>query len=329
MATALEAAVDALSDPGVALPDALRRLLVVSRRINAADLTAWILGELYGYQVGEDVPAYRDGEGMSIRLRFDGFYGSAQTMTVHQSDLPDSLGSFMNGAKFRQPVAELQELAEGDSDPGVQLPMWWISEYRRLANENKAPHIEMMGLNRATTSMPRTHLKGMLDRVKSTALDLALSLEDISPEVGTTGGPTVSDEPRIEQQVHLHLAPMYANGSTISVSENTIVTSRDNATVSIGSNTNIASGRDSKAIRIDAGDIGSLLRAAGDYLSSEGVEALDSALRSDGGEAATETRGFLDRVKAGSIGLVSGMTTNAAYDGLISLIQQPFPGFLA
>jgi hypothetical protein len=266
---------------------------------------------------------------MSIKLLFDGFMGTAQTMTLRKSDLPESLGSVVSGAKFRQPVAELQELAEGDSDPGVQLPLSWIALYRQLADENRAPHIEMMVLNRAVTSMPRTHLKGMLDRVKSTALDLALSLEDISPEVGTTGGPTVSNEPRIEQQVHLHLAPMYANGSTISLSENTVVTSRDNATVSLGSNTNIASGRDSTAVHIDAGNIGSLLQAAENYLSPDGVEALNSALQSDGGEPATKTRGLLDRVKAGSFGLASGMSTNAAYDGLISLIQQAFPDFLA
>lgn len=49
MTTALEAAIDALSDPSVTMPDALRRLLVVSRRIGAEELTAWLRGELNGY----------------------------------------------------------------------------------------------------------------------------------------------------------------------------------------------------------------------------------------------------------------------------------------
>jgi hypothetical protein len=56
MPTALESAVDALSDPNVAVADALRRLLVVSRRIGAGDLSRWLMGELSGFGADEGSP---------------------------------------------------------------------------------------------------------------------------------------------------------------------------------------------------------------------------------------------------------------------------------
>ena len=69
MATAMERAIDALSDPGVSTADALRRLLVVARRIGAVDLATWIKRELDGYSDQEEVPEYRDGSALCVRLR--------------------------------------------------------------------------------------------------------------------------------------------------------------------------------------------------------------------------------------------------------------------
>lgn len=239
MPTALETAIDALSDPDVAAADALRRLLVVSRRIGADGLTEWLRGELSGFAVGDVVPAYRTGSHLPIKLRFDGPMGSADTMTLSPRELPPELTDGMERLAFREPVAELEALSQGERDPEMPLPMQWVALYRHFVEQGSVPHIEWMILNKASIGMPSTHLKGILDRVKSTALDLALSLEDVSSEVGTAGGPTVATDSRLAQQITLHLTQIYSG---------------DNAT--------IAAGDSATANRIEVGDISAVLTAA-------------------------------------------------------------------
>jgi hypothetical protein len=180
VAAALKNAVDALSDPAITLPDALRRLMVVSGRINADELSDWLRGELNGYDAEASVPIYRAGEHLPIKLHFDGPMHSTRLMTVSAAELPQRLSSVMKRIDFREPVAELQALANGDDDPQRQLPMAWIDLYRRLAAQGLVPSIAVYILNRAGVMMPRTHLTGILDRIRTMALDLALSLEDVS-----------------------------------------------------------------------------------------------------------------------------------------------------
>ncbi|WP_369374638.1 hypothetical protein AB1046_09490 [Promicromonospora sp. Populi] len=343
MTTALETAIDALSEPAVALPDALRRLLVVSRRIGADELTEWLRSELGGYPTASDVPAYRDGSHLPIKIRFDGPMGTSDTHSLRRFELPAKLSKRMPSLALRAPVAELHALASGDGDPQIPLPITWVTEYRRLADARQAPYMEMMTANYAAIHTPRTHLLGILDRVKSTALDLALSLEDVSPNVGGAGGPTVEDEPRLGQEIHLHLTRVYANNSSVAIGgdattvsgDGVTLTSGDHATVAAGEDValagdhaTVASGKGSVAIHIEQGDVESLLREAEAFLQSGQVEELSEALQTDGGQPGTATRGFLQRVKSGAYALAGGVGTNAAYDGLVELIQQAFPGFL-
>lgn len=90
MTTALEMAIEALSDPSVTLPDALRRLLVVSRRIGADDLSDWVRGELNGYPLDGELPTYRAGKHLPIKLRFDGPMQSSATRLVTAGPVPAS-----------------------------------------------------------------------------------------------------------------------------------------------------------------------------------------------------------------------------------------------
>lgn len=312
MTTALEMAIEALSDPSVTLPDALRHLLVVSRRIGADDLSDWVRGELNGYPLDGELPTYRTGQHLPVKLRFDGPMQSSTTRLVSAAELPAKYTGALKGVGFREPVAELESLAGGESDPELQLPLGWMAAYRRDADEGKVPAIEYMVLNHAGLALPRTHLKGILDRIKSTALDLALSLEEISPAVGDPGGPTVADDPKLAQQVQVHVTQLFATDSTIT----------------IGDNATVASAKGATAVSIEAGDIEGLLDAAAALLQPEAVTALAEALKADGNQPADATQTFLSKVKAGAVQLAGGVATNAAYDGLVGLLKQAFPGAL-
>lgn len=310
MASALERAVGALSDPEVGLPDALRALLVVSRRIEATELTAWLHGELDGYGAGVSVPSYRESRGLPIDLQFEGPFGSSAKHSLYPRELPDALREAVQDQDIRAPVAELVELSQGERDPIWPLPVQWVLLYRELAEHRQAPTYEMMQLNQAAVKIPSTHLKGILDRIKTAALELALSLEDVSLEAGAAGGPTVVDEPRLAQQVTIHLTQLYADG----------------ATFTLGDNATVASGAGAMAVTISAGDVEGLLKAARALVGVEGARELAQALADDGGQPGPQTRTFLHRVKQGGVVLAGGITTNGAYDGLVALLGQVFGG---
>ena len=310
MATALERAVDALSDPEVGLPDALRTLLVVSHRISAEQLSTWLRNELDGYKAGDSIPGYRQGGNLPIDLRFEGPFGSSANHSLYPRELPEVLREAVKDQDLYAPVAELVELSQGDQDPIWSLPVQWVLLYRDLADKRQAPTYDMMQLNHAAVKIPTTHLKGILDRIKTTALDLALSLEDISPKVGVSGGPTVADEPRLAQQVTIHLTQLFG----------------DKATVTVGDNATVASAAGAVAVAVAAGDVAGLLEAARNLLAGEAVAELAAALEEDGGQPGPETTEFLDRVKQGGVLLAGGITTNAAYDGLVALLGQVFGG---
>jgi hypothetical protein len=302
----MERAIDALSDPDVSIADAMRRLLVVARRIGATDLSDWIRQELEGYESREGTPDYRGSRALPIAVRFDGYGGASTTRRMSRRDLPAELSNVMDDFKFVMPLAELEALAndDGENDPQTQLPAYWLQRFRELAEENRVPHMTMYVANHAAIEVPRTYLRGMLDRIKTVALDLALNIEDASPDAGDSGGPTVDTEPAIREAVASHMTVIYANNSNVSV----------------------ASGAGAAAVQIQIGDLEGLLAAARSILDEDGVADLETALHEDGDEPGASTRGFLDRVRSGSYTLAGGLTVNGAYDGLVALLSQVFPG---
>jgi hypothetical protein len=102
----------------------------------------------------------------------------------------------------------------------------------------------------------------------------------------------------------------------------------DSSTITIGDNATVASAKKARAVRIEAADIEQLLAAAAELLQPDGVSAFAHALRKDGELPAAATRTFLDRVKTGAVGLLGGVTSNAAYDSLVVLLKRAFPGSL-
>ncbi|HNV42485.1 MAG TPA: hypothetical protein PLX68_05995 [Dermatophilaceae bacterium] len=303
----MERAIDALSDPGVSTADALRRLLVVARRIGAVDLATWIKRELDGYSDQEEVPEYRDGSGLPIAIRFDGYGGASSTRRMSAQDLPSELNMVLDTFTMSMPLAELEALAGGggDGDPQRQLPNVWLHRYRELAAENRVPHMPMFTANHAAVVVPRTYLRGLLDRIKTVALDLALDIEDVSPEAGDRGGPTVESEPALRTAVASHMTMIFAHDSTVA----------------------IASGSGAVALQVQVGDIAGLLAAARTILDERGLREFETALREDGDEPGPATRSFLDRVRSGTFTVASGLAVNGAYDGLVALLAQVFPGF--
>lgn len=303
----IQSAVAALADQNVSLADALRQLLVVAQRINADDLTAWIKSELNGYSAGNPVPEYRGGRKLKVAVVFVEPMGMGpdETFEFSRSDLPHVLAGAFDAVRIRQPVAELEALADTGGMSGMQLPAAFLKKFRELADAGQVAHLPGYVANEARILVPNTYLLGVLDRVKTNALTLALELEGVAVEAGESGGPTVESDTALDQVVQQNVTNIYANNSNISV----------------------ASGPNSTATQVIEGNLESLLAAVREYLNEDGVAALRAAIEIDGGRPGTETQSFLDKLKAGKNQLVVGVAGNTAFAAIIELIQTYYPGF--
>jgi hypothetical protein len=304
VASSLEIAIAALSDPQASTAGAFRTLYVVARRMSAEDLTAWLSAELNGYPADLGVPEYRSAKSLPIQLHFDGPMQSWQKMSVSPQDLPNELGGSLTNHSLRDPIAELEALCSGEQDPQMALPMMWVEMYRSFIDQNRVPRPEMMVLNKAALVIPTTYLRGTIDRIKTAALDLAMSLEDVSPEVGSAGGPRVPDNPKLAETVNLYMTQIYGEGSTVAV------------------------GPEGRAVKVELGDVEGVLRAAARLLAPEALDELRRALAADGEEPGANTHGFLTRVRGGGVVLAGGVASSGAYEALMALLHQAFPGFL-
>ena len=188
----------------------------MARRMGAADLTAWLRAELDGYAKEAELPDYRWATGLPIRLVFDGPFQSRQSYDVSARDIPEQLGNGLSQMGLREPIAELEALASGEENPRSELPSVWLELYRHYISEGKAPHVEGMILNRASVIIPKTHLLGAIDRIRTSALDLALNLEEVAPDVGDAHGPQVSDNPALADTVNIYMTKIFSNDGALS-----------------------------------------------------------------------------------------------------------------
>lgn len=307
MSTVLAQAVEELSGSTAELPSALRRLMVIASRIKAPDLSEWVRNELNGYLGDTPVPEYRQGTAY-VRLHFLGPFGSSRTIQVGPWDLPEALRPSEGWGYLRQSVAALAELREGENDPAIALPAWWITAARDLISKGEMVSVEMMGLDTAGIVFARTHITSVLDQIQTEALSLVLALESVSPEIGTVGGPTV-DEPAVAEALR-----------------NLTINAGDGASIVIGAGNAVATGAGAEA-RVAPGDVEALLREVKRAFDDEAAAALQEAIASDDGQARSAVQSWLERVQAGAFSIAGGMASSGAYDLAVMLVGQTFPGW--
>lgn len=111
-------------------------------------------------------------------------------MSSHE--LPADLAAAVKDVRLVSPVAELEALAfnGGDEDPQLGLPHTWVELYRQYVAQNQVPSISMFVANKAFIRVPRTHMRGVLDRLRTSALDLALDLEVADADAVSPSCPT-------------------------------------------------------------------------------------------------------------------------------------------
>lgn len=287
--TILDDIIDASTDSSVTTADLLRKVQVVAHRLGATEVVAWAKSELAGYDDDADLPSYRI-MNTPVMGVFTGPYHSEirQQLTVPPPELEE-----MWIMEFRVPLTELQALSELEKDPQREWPSMIVSAYEK----SEVFRINFHVLFSAHNIITRQSLKGLIDIVRSKAMEFALELQTDFPEAGTPGGPTIASEPGLSSTVFHVTNNIYGDG------------------------TNIATGSDIKQrSRVQKGDVDALRREAeSSGLSAEDAAEFVAAVMAEQSIEGTRTRRFIDNVRNGAIALSGSIASDVAASGLIEI----------
>lgn len=293
----IAALIDQAADSSRSLSDVLRQVKIVAARIGDRELGAWATRELAGYGPDDELPTYRAARLFPVVGDWSGPFGSGLTNArVSAVGVKDD---FLDWFRFalRAPVAEMETLSTGDQDPVIRWDPWAVVEYeRRAQNGEGGATIEMMSLIDARLVIPRNTFTGLLDIIRTRVLDLALALEDASPDAGEPDGPTVANE---------KVGAVVQNFFTVN-----------------GHGTNIATGDGARQrSTVNKVDLTELVRAARELgLSAEHADEFGAAVEADGGVAGDRTKTFVERVRSGAVTLAGDVAASVAATGLLQLV---------
>ncbi len=287
--TVLDEIIDASTDSTVATADLLRRVQVVAHRLGASEVVRWAKSELTGYADDAELPAYRVMQTSVMGT----FTGPMQSVIRQQlTPVPGKLESMWT-VEFRVPLTELQALASSKTDPQREWPTFLVKAYE----ETGAFRIYLHNLFSAHNVITRQSLLGLLDVVRSKAMEFALELQTDYPDAGVVGGPTVATTPGLSSTVYHVTNNIYGDG------------------------TNVATGSHAKQrSHVEKGDASALLRAVEALgLSSADAGEFVEAVQEEQALDKPRVRAFLERVRSGATNLGGAIATDAAAASLIEL----------
>lgn len=152
---------DAL-DSSVRCSDLLRKALVVSRKLDVANIENWIRSELNGYDEHSEIPEYRRINGS---LKVWNPYRGWQPLYFED---PKEAG-YLSSNKSGQPIGELESLVNGDTNGFLQIHFPPEIE-SRLVRGMKIPM-------QPSLHVSQTQVIGIIDAVRNTVLEWTLELE--------------------------------------------------------------------------------------------------------------------------------------------------------
>ncbi|MDN4592145.1 hypothetical protein DBA29_27060 [Xenophilus aerolatus] len=156
----LELQRDAL-DANVKVADLLRKALVVSRKLELAEMQDWIESELGSYENTDDCPLYRQ---MYGELKVWNPYHGFQPVLVPDQELADIICSGAN----TQSIGELEDLLRGDAK----------TFHMQMSGPQKAMLAKLIGVNlEPSLHIPRQSMVKILDSVRNRILQWSLDLE--------------------------------------------------------------------------------------------------------------------------------------------------------
>lgn len=293
--TLLDEIIDASTGESGSTANLLRKVRVAAHRLGASEISTWAQRELSGYPNDAELPDYRVQATSVLGI----FAGPARSEIRH--DLQRGSDEFLEwfSVEIRQPLSELESFAGAESDAVREWPAWLVQKYERGGFFRMNMHV----LFSAHNVIPRQRIHGLIDTVKTRALDFALELQGEFPDAGSVDGPTVNSEPSLARTVNNITNNITGHGTNVAIGNEAV---RQHSSVTVG---------DVAAFRSEAEALGLTVDAATEFVTAvETDQSVD-------GPAVTH---FLDRVRRGSISLGSAVASDVVAGSLIELAK----GFL-
>lgn len=296
--TLLEEIIDGATNDLVSTSNLLRKVQVASHRLGANELEAWSKRELSGFGVDDTLPLYRADIPTPVLGTWLGPAGKILNDPLSLAGLPEG-AEVLFQVNLRQPLAELEALADGSSEPQVLWSGEAVGLYNRLADEGVVSKYAYMSLGAAHQVLPRTLLRGVIDAIRNKALEFALDLQSIDPMAGSLDGPTIENA-----EVARVVNNFYYNIN--------------------GHGTNIAHGNgnhlESTTVFNDVEELVAAAQALG--LEEDALSELRAAAEAPEDVRASKLETVVQRIAVGSLGLAKGVAASVAANGLASLIAQ-------
>lgn len=157
----LELQSDALN-PGVDVIALLRRALVVSKKLDLADVVEWLECELNGYNNGQDIPDYRKFHG-TLKMR-NPYHGWQPVMFADTK-----LANILSEKATPQPLAELEHMLKTGGDG--QIIFQFQGEHLEIIHRMTGHTLE------AALFLSKASLSRAVEAVRTHVLEWALELE--------------------------------------------------------------------------------------------------------------------------------------------------------
>lgn len=276
----------AATDPSHSTADLLRKCQILAFRLGHAPFKEWVSHELNGYPDEAILPAYRGPFQGDIKADTRGAFGEVRNVGVPDWSIPSEVREQAKEMSFYAGVGTLQSLIE-DAKRTDQLVV--ASQF-----STDLAVLTSVVQNQQTTRMwrelPVAVVAGVLDSVRSKALEFTLEVEARNPEAGeaTPGG----DPP-------------------VPVAQTDVIFN----TVILGGQNAVGPGA---TVQVIQGNLDSLM----EYLERLGVDKVDrkhleSALEEDHDRLGPRVKAWIGEVTAKTVSFGSGVAQNAA-GGLIA-----------
>lgn len=206
MATLLEQIIEGSCDSQVQTPDLLRKVQIAATRIGAQAVRQWAQQELQGYAAHDKIPAYR-----ILTTPVVGVFSGPMQSEVRRSlpPHPDFERDFQ--VELYQPLLTIQAFTESKDPLKREWPAWQVKKYSDSGNLSISFHILITAWNIIT----QQELLGIVDIVRSKAMEFALDLQTNFPNAGSLEGPTLDNNTAVAPVIFNITNNIYGHGANI------------------------------------------------------------------------------------------------------------------
>ncbi len=255
------------TDPTCSTSDLLRKCQILAFRLKHEPFKQWVAHELNGYPDDAALPPYRGPFEADLKADTHGAFGAeVRNVGVPDWSIPEEIRQKVKEMAFYQGVGTLQSLIDEARRADQLVVAHEFSTDLAVMTHVVQDHQTV----RLWKQLPVTIVAGILDSVRSRALEFVLEIEAANPEAGAT----TTDQPPV---------PL----ARADVIFNTVIFGGQNA-IGPGATVNVT-----------PGDINSLLA----YLAAEGVGVedraeLEAAVKADNGTFGTRVKTWLGSMAA-------------------------------